>query len=269
MMSISEKIYKDIIFDEKDGIATISLNRPTKLNALQYPLLMEIVDVLERIKKDLSIRVVVLKGAGRTFCSGDDLVSMMGAATDYPPLLEEGFGIPHHKVIYLIREIQKPVIAVLHGYCLGAGFELALACDFRIAADNLEIGDHRTTRSIAILSGASWFLPRLIGLTRATDILLTGKHLNAKEALEIGLINEYYSQAEFEEKSTEFISRIAQMPTRCLGYNKTMINYSLINNLFDSLKNDLALFVENMKTADSREGHTSFLEKRDPVFKGR
>jgi enoyl-CoA hydratase/carnithine racemase len=269
MMSISEKNYKYIIYHEENGIGTITLNRPNKLNALQYPLLMEIVEVLEGIKENQSIRVIVLKGAGRSFCSGDDLVSMMGAATDYPPLLEEGFGLPHHKVIYLIREIQKPVVALLHGYCLGAGFELALACDFRIASDNLEIGDHRTTRSIAILSGASWFLPRLIGLARATDILLTGKHLNAKEALDIGLINEYHTEVEFEEKSNEFIGRIAQMPTRCLGYNKSMINYSLKNDLFTSLKNDLFLFTENMKTYDSREGHRSFLEKRDPEFKGR
>jgi 2-(1,2-epoxy-1,2-dihydrophenyl)acetyl-CoA isomerase len=112
-------------------------------------------------------------------------------------------------------------------------------------------------------------LPRLIGLARATDILLTGKHLNAKEALDIGLINEYHTEVEFEEKSNEFIGRIAQMPTRCLGYNKSMINYSLKNDLFTSLKNDLFLFTENMKTYDSREGHRSFLEKRDPEFKGR
>ncbi|MHA2120237.1 MAG: enoyl-CoA hydratase/isomerase family protein [Promethearchaeota archaeon] len=269
MMSISDKNYKDIIYHEENGIGTITLNRPNKLNALHYPLLMDIVDVLEGIKKNQSIRVVVLKGAGRSFCSGDDLVSMMGAATDYPPLLEEGFKLPHHKVIYLIREIQKPVIALLQGYCLGAGFELALACDFRIAADNLEIGDHRTTRAIAILSGASWFLPRIIGLARATDILFTGKHLDAKEALDIGLINEYYPLLEFEEKSNEYVKRMAQMPTRCLGYNKAMINYSLTNDLFTSLQNDIFLFTENMKTADAREGHRSFLEKREPVFKGR
>lgn len=252
----------------ENGICNIILNRPEKLNALQFPVVIEIIDAFESFATDRTIRVVVLKGTGLAFCSGDDLVRMGPEGDEFPPL-DEKFKLPHHKLIYLIREIQKPVVALLHGYCLGAGFELALACDFRLAADNLEIGDHRTSRAICMLHGASWFLPRLIGLARATDIIFTGRHLDAKEALEIGLVDKVYPFTEFNEKSKEFINTLMKMPTKCLGYNKAMLNYSLKNDLLSSLQNEFNLFTENMKSYDFREGMKSFLEKRDPKFKGK
>ncbi|KKK41213.1 hypothetical protein LCGC14_0941430 [marine sediment metagenome] len=225
---------------------------------------MEIVDVLESIREDDSVRVVVIRGAGTSFCSGDDLKNM----GSFKPL-KEGFKIPHHKVMHMIREIPKPFIALLHGYCLGAGFELALACDFRLGAEDLVIGDHRTSRAIGIFSGASWFLPRLIGFARATEIIFKGRHLDAKEALEIGLLNRIYSVKDFNVESREFIEKIAKMPTKCLGYNKAMLNYSLGNDLFKSLQNEFKLFNENSMTNDYKEGNKSFFERRDPVFEGR
>lgn len=265
---ISEKEYEDIIVRMELGVCTITLNRPNKLNALQFPTIMEILDVFKFIMKEESLRVIVFNGAGKSFCSGDDLESMGPLDNEYSSL-DPQFKLPHHKLIYLIREIQIPVIALLHGYCLGAGYELALACDFRLAADNLEIGDHRTTRAICMLHGASWFLPRLIGFAKATEIVLTGKHLNAEEALGIGLVNKVYPAKQFKELSKEFIQKIAEMPTKCLGYNKTMFNYSLINDLPTSLQNEFNLFSENMKTYDSREGSRSFIQKRKPQFKGK
>ena len=225
---------------------------------------MEILDILESVRDDESIRVIVFKGAGRCFCSGDDLKDMGKL-----PILDDGYQIPHQKVFHLIRQIEKPVIALIHGYCLGAGFELSLACDFRLAADNLIMGDHRTSRAICVLSGASWFLPRLIGLALATDIIFTGRHLDATEALKIGLVNKVYPSSEFNEKSDEFIEKIASMPTRCLGYNKTMLNFSIFNDLFTSLQHELKLFNINMQTEDYKEGLNSFHEKRDPKFKGK
>ena len=263
-----EKEYEDIIAIIESGVCTITLNRPHRLNAIQFPTIMEILNVFESVRKDISVRVIVFKGAGRCFCSGDDLVSMGPEGQEFPSL-DPLYKLPHHKLICLIREIPIPVIALIHGHCLGAGYELALACDFRLAADNLEIGDHRATRSICMLHGASWFLPRLIGFGRASEIVLTGRHLDAKEALEIGLVSKVYPTAQFEEKSKEFIQKIAKMPTKCLGYNKAMFNYSFINDLPSSLQNEFYLFSENMKTYDSREGHRSFLEKREPNFKGK
>ena len=266
-MGISEKEYEYIIYKEEKGIGTIILNRKSKLNALNYPLLMEIVEIIESLKRRQDIRAIVIEGSGRCFSSGDDLKSMGPEGLKFTPL-EDGSRIPHQKVIRLIREIQKPVIALLHGYCLGAGFELALACDFRIASDNLEIGDHRASRAICVLCGASWLLPRLVGFGRATDIILTGRHLDAKEALDIGLITKVYPASEFKEKSKEYIRKIANLPTMCLGYNKNMLNFSQFNELFPSLQHEFNLFVKNIRTGDNKEGYRSFSQKREPNFKG-
>ncbi|MFX1379299.1 MAG: enoyl-CoA hydratase/isomerase family protein [Promethearchaeota archaeon] len=246
----------------------ITINRPDKLNALQYPLLMEIVDVLENLKKEKSVRVIVIEGSGKSFCSGDDMISMGPDGVKFEPL-GDGSKMPHHKVVRLIREIQKPIIALLHGYCLGAGFDIALACDFRLAADDLKIGDHRTTRAHCVLSGATWFLPRLVGFGRATEIILTGHHLSAKEALNIGLINQVYPSEIFKQKSLEFIKKIANLPTKCLGYNKAMLNFSQFNELFPSLQNEFRLYCKNIRTYDFGEGMKSFIKKREPRFKGR
>lgn len=268
MTMISEKKYDYIIYEEGNGIAKITLNRPDQLNALNYPLVMEIVDALEFSMKKREIRVVEIAGNGSSFCSGDNLKSMGPNGVKFKPL-EDGSQIPHQRMIRLIREIQKPVIALLHGYCLGAGFELALACDFRLATDDLQIGDHRASRAICVLCGASWLLPRLVGFGRATDIILTGRHLDAKEALEIGLITKTYPLSEFEEKSLDFVRKIAEMPTRCLGYNKAMLNFSQINELFPSLQYEFKLYCKNIATYDFGEGMNSFKKKREPKFKGR
>ncbi len=268
-MPISEKKYKNIIYEVDDGIGTITLNRPNQLNAFTFSLIMEIIDVLESSRRNKRIRALVVEGNGRAFSSGDDLKGMAeDGSVQFKPL-EDGSRIPHQKMIRLIREIPKPVIALLHGYCLGAGFELALACDFRLAADNLEIGDHRASSAICILCGASWLLPRIVGFGRATDIILTGRHLDAREALEIGLVTKVYPASEFKEKSREYINKIAKMPTRCLGYDKMMLNYSQHNELFPSLQNEFKLYCKNIATKDFGEGMYSFKKKREPRFIGK
>ena len=183
--------------------------------------------------------------------------------------LEDGSKLPHHKVIRLIREIQKPFIALLKGYCLGAGFELAIACDFRIAGDNLKMGDQRVNRSHCVMSGASWFLPRMVGFARATDIILTGRLLGAKEALSIGLVNKVFVLSEFITKSEEFIQSIANLPSKCLGYNKSMLNFSQYNELFPSLNHEFKLYCKNIASYDFGEGMKSFKQKREPNFKGK
>ncbi|MHA1490276.1 MAG: enoyl-CoA hydratase/isomerase family protein [Promethearchaeota archaeon] len=246
----------------------ITLNRPKQLNALNYPLIMEIIDVLISLKKKKSIRVLVIEGSGGNFSSGDDMKSMGPEGVRFKPL-SDGSRMPHHKMVRLIREIQKPVVALLSGYCLGAGFELALSCDLRLAADDLKIGDYRSTQAQCVMSGASWFLPRIIGFGRATEIILTGRLLEPKEALEVGLISKVFPFSEFEEKSKEYLQKVAEMPTRCLGYDKTMLNYSQINELFPSLQQEFKLYCKNIATKDFGEGMYSFQKKRKPKYTGR
>jgi 2-(1,2-epoxy-1,2-dihydrophenyl)acetyl-CoA isomerase len=220
---------------------------------------MEIVDVLENSMKNKDLRVLAIEGNGSSFCSGDDLKSMGPEGVRFKPL-EDGSELPHQRMLYLIREIQKPVVALLHGFCLGAGFELALACDIRLAADNLRIGDHRASRAICVLCGASWLLPRIIGF---------GRHLDAKEALDIGLISKVYPETEFKEKTKEYLKDIAKLPTRCLGYNKTMLNFSQINEMIPSLHHEFKLYCKNIRTHDFGEGMKSFMKKRNPKFLGK
>ncbi len=268
MIKISKNNYEYILTDFNNGIKKIILNRPKKLNALNYPLIMEIINVLEDSMKNRKIRVIAIEGKGEDFCSGDDMKSMGPDGVKFKPL-DDGSQLPHQRMNRLLRKIQKPVIALLQGYCLGAGFELALACDFRIAADNLEIGDHRASRAICIMSGASWLLPRIVGFGRATEIIFTGKHLSAEEAYNIGLITEYYPTDTFREKSMEFVENIAKMPTKCLGYNKAMLNFSMKNDFFPSLQNEFKLYCKNIASKDFGEGMKSFYDKREPQFIGR
>ncbi len=265
---MAEKKYDYILYHLHDGIGVITLNRPDKHNALQYPLIMEIIDVFESVLKKKSIRALVIKGKGSSFSAGDDLKSMGKDGFRFKPL-KDGSLLPHHRLIRLIREIQKPVFAFLHGFCLGAGFALSLACDFRLASDNLEIGDHRVSRAICMMTGASWFLPRLIGFGKATDLIMTGRHLDAHEALEIGLVNKIYPAADFNAQAMEYVRKIASLPTRTLGYNKTMLNFSLVNDLVPSMQREFNLTVKNMGTQDYSEGITSFKEKRKAIFKGK
>ena len=265
---MAEKTYHFISYHFQQGIGVITLNRPDQHNALQYPMIMEIVDVFESVFKKKAVRALVIQGNGPSFSAGDDLKSMGKEGFRFKPL-KDGSVLPHHRLIRLIRKIQKPVIAFLHGYCLGAGFALALACDFRLAADDLEMGDHRVTRAICMMSGTSWMLPRLIGLAKATDLILTGRHLTAQEALEIGLISQVFPTDEFKAQAMAYVANIASLPTRTLGYNKTLLNYSLEHELADSMTHEFDLTVRNMGTWDYREGITSFKEKRTPNFKGK
>ena len=265
---MSKKEFKYILTNKEQRVYRIILNRPGRLNALNYPMIMEIIEVFEKLMKDKTVRVILIEGKGKAFCAGDDLKSMGENGFQFKPLEDES-RLPHQKMIRLIREIQKPVIALLHGYCFGAGFELALACDFRLAADNLEMGDHRIRRAICMMSGASWFLPRLVGFAKATEIILTGKHLDSSEALDTGLITKSYPSSTFKEQTQKFINRIANLPTKCLGYNKAMLNFSQTHDLFPSLQNEFDLYCKNFGTRDYREGVQSFLEKREPKFKGR
>ena len=265
---IAEKKYEYIIYKFEDGIGTITLNRPNQLNALQYPLIMEIVDILEKNMKNKALRVLAIEGKGSSFCSGDNLKGMGEAGSRFKSL-EDGSEIPHQRMLYLIREIQKPVVALLHGYCLGAGFELALACDIRLTADDLKIGDHRVSRAIGVLCGASWFLPRIVGFGRASEIIMTGKHLDAKEALDIGLVAEVYPASEFKVKSREYLKKLAELPTMCIGYDKAMLNFSQFNEMMPSLHHEFKLYCKNMRTKDFGEGMKSFLKKREPKFIGR
>jgi 2-(1,2-epoxy-1,2-dihydrophenyl)acetyl-CoA isomerase len=168
-----------------------------------------------------------------------------------------------------VSQLPKPVIALLKGYCLGAGFDLALACDIRLAADNLAMGDQRPMRAISTLVGASWFLPRIVGLGRASELLLTGRRCDAAESERMGMVNFVWPLAEFDGKADEYCRNLARLPTFCLGTNKTNVRWGLEHPLEESLLAELVRLRINARTPDAAEGRISFQERREPVYDGR
>ena len=168
-----------------------------------------------------------------------------------------------------MRELPKPVVGLLKGWALGAGFELALACDFRLAADNIEIGDHRATRAIAPIAGSTWFLPRIVGHTRALELLMTGRHLDAEESLAWGMVNRVWPLEEFDERAAEYVAMLASLPTVTTGVFKAAMEYSATHGLRESMAHEIGLGPINRASEDAAEGRRSFLERRDPEFRGR
>jgi 2-(1,2-epoxy-1,2-dihydrophenyl)acetyl-CoA isomerase len=246
------------------GVLSVTLDRPERLNALSFPLLRELLRLLQYAHATSEIRVVTLRGSGtRAFCSGDDLKGMEGQ-----PGIDSSQTV-HHQVITTIRELPKPVVALVCGWALGHGFELASACDLRLCADNIEVGDHRVTRAIGMNGGTSWFLPRIVGYGRALEMLMTGRHLTAEEALAWGWATRVWPLAEFDERAAEYVDMLAGLATVAAGAFKAAVEYSAAHGLRDALANELVVSTRNRGTEDAAEGRRSFHEKRRPVFKGR
>ena len=262
---IDEREWKHVLWEVSDsGVLSITLNRPERLNALSFQLLREMQQLIDHARVTPEIRVVTLRGQGTTaFCSGDDLKGMNAEpGIDSSPTV-------HHQLITAIRELPKPVVALIYGWALGHGFELACACDFRLLAGNAEVGDHRVTRAIGLNGGTSWFLPRIVGLGRALEVVMTGRHLNAQEALDWGWANRIWPVDEFEQRSAEYVEMLAQLPTIAAGVFKSAVEYATSHGLRESLANELVVAQRNQGTEDAREGIASFHEKRTPTFKGR
>jgi 2-(1,2-epoxy-1,2-dihydrophenyl)acetyl-CoA isomerase len=267
-----EDNYTAIGADFADGVLRLEIRREQQLNAINYPVLAELNDALRWAARLDEVRVVALAGRGdRAFSSGDDLKDF-----SLPPD-SDAFGgsaagyarTPHQVLIMSVSQLPKPVVALLKGFCLGAGFDLALACDIRLAADNLAMGDQRPARAIATLVGASWFLPRIVGAGRASELLLTGRRCDAAESERIGMVNAAWPLAEFDDRAAAYLRDLARMPTYTLGTNKTNLRWGLEHPLEEALVAELVRFRANATTADADEGRRSFLERDDPVYDGR
>jgi enoyl-CoA hydratase/carnithine racemase len=262
---LDEREWRQVLWQISDsGVLAITLNRPERHNALSFRLLRELQQLIDHVRATPEIRVVTLRGSGtQAFCSGDDLKGM-----EPQPGIDSSQTV-HHPLITSIRELPKPVVALVFGWALGHGFELACACDLRLCADNVEIGDHRVQRAIGMNGGSSWFLPRIVGRGRALELLLTGRHLNAAEALTWGWANQAWPLAEFDEHAAEYVEMLARLPTVAASAFKAAVDFSAERSLRDSLAYELQVSTRNRGTEDADEGRRSFHEKRPALYRGR
>jgi 2-(1,2-epoxy-1,2-dihydrophenyl)acetyl-CoA isomerase len=174
----------------------------------------------------------------------------------------------HHRIIRRLRGLRVPVVAALNGFTLGAGLDLALACDFRIAAAEAELGDVRATRAMCSMSGAAYWLPRMVGVARATEILLLGERLLASRALELGLVTQIVPRADLEAAVAAFVARLLALPTAALGAQKACVEFGLRHDLAASLENEMQELIAGFAREDWREAIQAFAEKRSARFTG-
>jgi 2-(1,2-epoxy-1,2-dihydrophenyl)acetyl-CoA isomerase len=230
----------------------------------------EILDVVSLAARDDSIRVLAFFGAGRVFTSGDDIVAGMGERTrgGDPDGINVDRGL-HYQLVKSLLELPKPVVAAIHGRCHGAGFVLSLACDFRVGAHDALIGDIRSARAIFAGQSAPLLLPRLIGQSRALDLLMTGRVIDAVEAERFGYFNRVWSADAFGASVDAFLGELAVGPTQTYAAWKLSVNRSVLLELdgYTDYERQLANAVR--QTEDSAEGRASFREKRSPRFVGR
>jgi enoyl-CoA hydratase len=259
--------FKNVLFEMAEGIATIVINRPEKRNALNRETRLELIEIMEEIKRDPKIRVLILTGAGdKAFISGSDINELK----EMTPLEMYNFVTTLAQKLYTdLGNLDIPVIAMINGLCLGGGCELAVACDIRIAADAAKFGQPEVLLGIIPGGGATQRLPRLIGMGRAKELIYTGNLIDAKEAERIGLVNKVVPQEKLKEEVMSLARNIAEKSPVILRMAKKAINGSSESTLNMGLSYEAMVECLCFSTEDRKEGMDAFFEKRKPRFWGK
>lgn len=256
--------YETILFDVNNGIANLTLNRPDVFNAFNEQLSADVLDALKKTAKDKSIRVLVISGAGKAFCSGQDLKSIAGKKRS----LSESIHKRYNPMIRAIRNLPIPVIAKLNGVAAGAGCSLALACDMIIASEAASLIEVFVNVGLVLDSGSSYFLPRLVGSARAFELSTLGSKVSAVQAAEWGMVNKVVPADQLDAEVQALAERYAKAPTKAIGLMKKMLNKSFHSDLDTMLEYEAYCQEIAGRSSDYNEGVTAFVEKRPPVFTG-
>ena len=258
-------MYNNLLLEVIDGVATITLNRPDVFNAFNDEMSYELQDALKQVEKDKTARVVVINGAGKAFCSGQDLKAAAAAGNrSFMDSLHKRY----NPIIRAMRNMPKPIICRLNGVAAGAGCSIALACDMIIASENSSLIEVFINVGLVLDSGSSYFLPRLVGSTKAFELATMGTKVSAAEGEKLGMINKVVKPEDLDEAVKHITNYYASAPTKAIGLMKKMLNKSFHSDLETML--DYEAYCQEIagSSADNKEGVRAFIEKRKPNFKG-
>src|SRR5215471_18373737 len=262
--------YKCLLYEVKDGIATLTLNRPERLNALGDTLREDFYDAILRASGDPEVRVMVITGAGQGFCSGGDVKAMNEAKESQRerPIVEK-VAPGRDRTLLAMRDAPQPIIAAVNGAAAGAGMNLALGCDIRLASTTAKFSQAFVKRGLHPDWGGTYFLPRVVGMAKACELIFTGEVIDAQEALRLGIVNAVHPPEELMPATYELARKIAAGPPIAIRLAKRALYHGLDVDLRSAL--EFETFAQNIasETEDAREGIRAFVEKRPAVFKGR
>jgi 2-(1,2-epoxy-1,2-dihydrophenyl)acetyl-CoA isomerase len=256
---------KFIIIQSHHQVLSLTLNRPDKFNSFNRAMALQLQDALDEAQRNKNIRAVLITGNGKAFCAGQDLSE---AVDDTGPGIEKIVREHYNPIIIKIRNLNKPVVCAVNGVAAGAGANIALACDVVVAGKSAAFIQAFSKIGLIPDSGGTFFLPRLIGLQRATALMFLGDKISADDALAMGMLYKVFDDVDLPSKSLELAQTLSQMPTKAIALTKKLLNESITNNLSQQLTCELNEQMVSASSYDYREGVNAFLEKRKPVFKG-
>lgn len=259
--------YSTILTDLAEGVLTLTLNRPEVLNAFNDQQADEMLDALKKFERDDTARCLVITGAGKGFCAGQDLNAVR--ERDAEMTFRKHLQHTYNPIVSKLRAVEKPVVGLINGAAAGAGFGLALACDLRYMAEAAKFRMAFSGIALAPDSGTSFFLPRLIGYARAYDVSITNAPITAEQALAWGLVNGVFPADKLAASGREIAVKLASGPTKAFGLTKRAMNRAFQMSIDEALDYEAHLQEIAGKTSDHKEGVTAFLEKRASVFAGK
>lgn len=257
-----------VLYRREEAVEVVTLNRPENKNAFNFAVIKELGDHFQRLTLDDTVRAVILTGTGKSFCTGADLNSPDNRPDIVLPVGMRLTAQWYSRVIESIMNLEKPVIGAINGVAAGAGCNLALACDILIASGTARFIQVFARRGLIADMGGTFFLPRLIGLARAKELMFSADEIDAQRALELGLISKVVPENELMPAAMELAQRLAHGPTRAIGMMKNMLNRSFESDLTSALEREAAMQGIAVSTSDVKEGIISFFEKRPPDFTG-
>jgi 2-(1,2-epoxy-1,2-dihydrophenyl)acetyl-CoA isomerase len=259
--------YKTILFDLRDGVAHLTLNRPDAANSVNLELSQELYDAMLRCDEDPAVRAVLVAGSGKMFCAGGDLKSFAARKDDLPAHLKL---LTHfiHGAVSLMARMDAPVISAVNGTVAGGGLGLVFGADLVIAAESARFTMAYTRAALSPDASTSFFLPRLVGLRRALDLTLTNRVLSAREALEWGIVNRVVPESELAAAAQGLAKEMAEGPTAAFGAAKRLLRESFSDTLETHLQAEARAIADRSRNAEAREGISAFLEKRAPRYRG-